>query len=113
MTEHTSNRLSNCLEQILTSHVLPSKEISDIHNAEIKILIMTLKKELPKEDLLFKNCSVELVGSVGCNTKVVESDEFDLNVVLDLPFESHELGINFEDSSPTRASIEINEISIF
>ena len=38
-----------------------------------------------------------------------ESDEFDINVVIKLPFDESEMKLNFEDSSPSYASIEVTE----
>ena len=51
-----------------------------------------------------------MVGSAGgCGTKVGEANEYDLNVILDLPFLHKSIRLNFEDSSPTYASIEVTE----
>ena len=104
-----SGVLSKCLEDILQTHVRPSENISQLHDDMVKLLMKDMENELPKESVLFKDCSVELVGSAGCNTKIVEADEYDINVIINLPFSEEEISLNFEDSSPTFASVEVTK----
>ena len=101
--------LSKCLEDILQTYVLPSDEIAELHDNKVKLLMKHMENELPKESVLFKDCEVELVGSAGCNTKIVEADEYDINVIIKLPFSSDEISLNFDDSSPTFASLEVRK----
>ena len=101
------------MDQILSSHVRPSEEVAQAHDAKIRTLMHDMEEELPKQSALFKGCSVELVGSAGgCSTKVGEANEYDLNIILDLPFPNESIKLDFEDSSPTFASIEVDKESV-
>ena len=119
MSSKQNHVLSKWMDQILISHVRPSEEVARAHDAKIKKLMHDMEEELPKQSALFKGCSVELVGSAGgCSTKVGEANEYDLNIILDLPFRftrfftNESIYLNFEDSSPTFASIEVDEESV-
>ena len=105
-----NDALTKWLEQTLLSHVQPSEDVANAHDAKIKKLICDIEEELPKQSALFKGCSAELVGSAGgCGTKVGEANEYDINITLQLPFPQEEITLNFDDSSPTYASIEVSE----
>ena len=76
-----NSAITKWLDKILQSHVEPSKEVAEAHDAKIKKLMHDLEEELPKQSELFKGCSVELVGSTGgCGKKVGEANEYECDI---------------------------------
>lgn len=109
MNSQTNTNLSKYLDSIIETHVQPAEDVRLLHDQKVDMLMKRLKDELPKQSKLFENCSVELVGSAGSGTKVCEADDYDINVIINLPFDSTEVRLNFEDSSPTYASVEVRK----
>ena len=104
--------LSNHLESILETHITPDKNVKEKHDKKIATLLHLLKQKLGKISRLFDNVEIEMAGSVADRTKIDESDEYDVNVVIKPPIDAKDLVLKFEDSSPTFASIEVSKEAV-
>ena len=75
------------LENFLESHVKPDTRVAKCHQGVLDLRMEEMRESLPQINNLFNNVRLEMAGSVLNDTKVGESDEFDVNVVIKLPFE--------------------------
>ena len=97
------------LESIPESHVKPDPTVAREHHAIVEERMRQMEDKLPGLMKVFAGVKVEMAGSVLSETKIGESDEFDINVVINLPFDLSEVSLNLDDSSPGYASLEVPE----
>ena len=99
------------LEELLESHVIPDPRVAEEHRELINLRMRQMEELLPGVNKLFDGIKVEMAGSVLSQTKVGESDEFDINAVIKIPFDESQISLNYERSSPGYASVEVlNEL---
>ena len=104
--------VSRWLERELESHIQPETIVGREHHAIIDLRMKQMEEKLPGIHDVFAGVKVEMAGSVQSETKVGEMDEFDINVVINLPFDSSEVTLNFDNSSPSYASVEVPESTV-
>ena len=97
------------LTSLLESHVSPCPRVAAKHRALLELRMRQMEMKLPGLEDVFAGVHVKMAGSVLSGTKVGESDEFDVNVVIKLPFDELEATLNFNDSSPSYACVEVPE----
>ena len=68
-----------------------------MHNGIIEEMMEDLRTSLPKQHPMFKNCQVEMFGSVENSTKVDEMDEYDINVIIKSPFDPSTTSLQFNN----------------
>ena len=112
MSSKINGVLSESLENILRNHAQPPDEIAQLHDSRLKSILDTLENELPIQSILFKNCSAEIVGSSGCTTKTGDADEYEINVIIDLPFGPEELWLSYDESWPKFGNIEVTDDTV-
>ena len=95
------------LEGLLDSHVKPHPRVTDIHQSIIDLRMKEMTKRLPEINKVFEGVQLEMAGSVLNRTKVGESDEFDVNVVIKLPFDEEHASLEFDKSSPGYALLQV------
>ena len=94
---------------VLESHVLQCPRVAAKHCALLDLRMRQMEEKLPGLKDVFAGVKVKMAGSVLSATKVGESDEFDINVVIKLPFDELRATLNFDDSSPSYACVEVPE----
>ena len=100
------------LENFLESHVKPGTRVAKCHQGVLDLRMEEMRESLPQINNLFNNVRLEMAGSVLNDTKVGESDEFDVNVVIKLPFEEKHASLEFDKSSPGYALIQVTEAAV-
>ena len=104
--------VNSWLESLLISHVIPDQRVAEQHRAVLDLRIRQMEELLPKSKEVLEGVRVELAGSVKSDTKVGESDEFDINVVVKLPFNVSQVSLNFDSSSPGYATLEVPQATV-
>ena len=95
------------LEGLLDSHIKPDPQLADFHQSLLDLRMEEMTKRLPEINKVFEGVQVEMAGSVLNRTKVGESDEFDVNVVIKLPFDEKHASLAFDKSSPGYALLQV------
>ena len=101
--------LSDHLTILLDSHILPTKEVAELHLHQVETLMKYLEMKLPYYHKLFEGCKLQMFGSVANQSKICEMDEFDVNIVLNIPFIEDQVWLNFDGAPPLMAFIEVSE----
>ena len=66
--EEHSDLLSLCLEDILVNHIEPDDKVKSVHGVIVQEMMEDLRTSLPQQHPMFKNCQVEMFGSVENST---------------------------------------------
>ena len=90
--------LSLCLEDILVNNIEPDDKVKSVHNVIVQEMMEDLRTSLPHQHPMFKDCQVEMFGSVANNTKVDEMDEYDFNVIIKCPFDPSTTRLQFKNN---------------
>ena len=88
------------LEGLLDSHVRPDPKTAAFHRSILDRMVQEMTERLPEINNIFDGVQLEMAGSVLNDTKVGDSDEFDVNVVIKLPFDESDARLLFDKSSP-------------
>ena len=88
------------LASLLDSHVKPEPRVADCHLGILDMRMKEMTEKLPEISKVFEGVELEMAGSVLNRTKVGDSDEFDVNVVVKLPFDEKRVSLEFDKSSP-------------
>ena len=97
------------LEGLLDSYVKPDPQEAAFHQSILDLRMQEMKERLPEINKVFDGVQLEMAGSVLNSTKVGQSDEFDANVVIKLPFDEKYASLTFDKSSPGYALLEISK----
>ena len=100
------------LEGLLDSYVKPNPQDADFHQSILDLRMQEMTERLPEINRVFEGVQLEMAGSVLNNTKVGDSDEFDANVVIKLPFDEQLAALTFDQSSPGYALLQVPKVIV-
>ena len=100
------------LEGLLDSYVKPNPRDADHHQSILDLRMQEMTERLPEINRVFEGVQLEMAGSVLNNTKVGDSDEFDANVVIKLPFDEQLTTLTFDKSSPGYALLQVPKVIV-
>lgn len=95
------------LVSLLENHVKPDPRVADSHQGILDMRMKEMTEKLPEINKVFDEVQLEMAGSVLNRTKLGESDEFDVNLVIKLPFDEKHVTLAFDKSSPGYALLQV------
>ena len=100
------------LVSLLDRHVKPDPRVADCHQGILDKRMKEMAEKLPEINKVFEGVQLEMAGSVLNRTKVGESDEFDVNLVIKLPFDEKHVTLAFDKSSPGYALLQVPKADV-